>query len=74
MANPASIIYIGNSFFYFNNGMSSMVSGLLSAADPKAALRSSLVTISGSGFDWHDVDSYFRPNAVGRYSFAADIW
>ena len=72
MANPASIIYIGNSFFYFNNGMSSMVSGLLSAADPKAALRSSLVTISGSGFDWHDVDSYFRPNAVGRYSFAAD--
>ena len=72
VANPASIIYIGNSFFYFNNGMSSMVSGLLSAADPKAALRSSLVTISGSGFDWHDVDSYFRPNAVGRYSFAAD--
>jgi hypothetical protein len=27
------------------------------------------VTISGSGSDWHDVGSYFRPNAVGRYSF-----
>jgi hypothetical protein len=72
VANPASIIYIGNSFFYFNNGMSAMVSGLLASADAKATLRSSLVTISGSGFDWHDVDSYFRPNAVGRYSFAAD--
>lgn len=27
------------------------------------------LTISGSGFDWHDVDSYFRPNAVSAYSF-----
>jgi len=23
--------------------------------------------ISGSGFDWHDVDHYFRPNAIGRF-------
>jgi hypothetical protein len=30
------------------------------------------VTISGSGFDWHDVDSYFRPNAVGRYTIDAN--
>ena len=29
------------------------------------------MTISGSGADWHDVASYFRPNAVGRYSFDA---
>ncbi len=31
-----------------------------------------MVTIAGSGFDWHDVNSYFRPNAIGRYSFDAD--
>ena len=68
---PESAIYIGNSFFYFNNGMSGMVSGLLTAADANAKFRSSLVTISGSGFDWHDVGSYFRPNGVGRYSFGA---
>jgi hypothetical protein len=30
------------------------------------------VTISGSGFDWHDVGSYFRPDAIGRYSFDRD--
>ena len=30
------------------------------------------MTISGSGLDWHDVDSYFRPNAIGKYSFVAD--
>jgi hypothetical protein len=27
------------------------------------------VTIGGSGLDWHAVESYFRPNAIGRYSF-----
>jgi hypothetical protein len=29
------------------------------------------VTISGSGLDWHDMASYFRPDGIGRYSFNA---
>jgi hypothetical protein len=69
--HPASAIYIGNSFFYYNNGLSGHVARLLAAADPQYKFRSTLVTIGGSGFDWHDVDSYFRPNAVGSYSFDA---
>ena len=69
MENPASIIYIGNSFFYYNNSLHNHVGQLRKAADSKDRLRSVSVTISGSGFDWHDVDSYFRPNAVGAYSF-----
>ena len=28
--------------------------------------------ISGSGIDWHDMDSYFRPNGIGKYSFVGD--
>ena len=68
---PASAIYIGNSFFFYNNGLSGHVTRLLAAADPQYKFRSTSVTISGSGFDWHDVDSYFRPNAVGSYSFDA---
>lgn len=72
VGTPASVIYIGNSFFYFNNGINSHVSGLLGGMKPARTIRSSLVTISGSGFDWHDVDSYFRPNAIGRYSFNPD--
>jgi hypothetical protein len=28
-----------------------------------------MATIGGSGLDWHDVDSYFRPDAVGSYVF-----
>jgi hypothetical protein len=69
IANPASAIYIGNSFFYYNNSLHSHVGQLLKAADAKSSFRSVSVTISGSGFDWHDVDSYFRPNAVSSYSF-----
>jgi hypothetical protein len=69
--SPKTSIYIGNSFFYYNNSMHGHVAALSRAADPKnkAAYRSTSVTISGSGFDWHDVEGYFRPNAIGRYSF-----
>jgi hypothetical protein len=68
---PKSEMFIGNSFFYYNNGMPGHVSLLEKAADPdhKDSYRATMVTIGGSGFDWHDVESYFRPNAVGSYSF-----
>jgi len=68
---PKTEIFIGNSFFYYNNSMHGHVLGLERAADPahKNDYRATSVTISGSGFDWHDVESYFRPNAVGSYSF-----
>jgi hypothetical protein len=68
---PKSEIFIGNSFFYYNNGMPGHLSQLEKAADPdhKQDYRATMVTIGGSGLDWHDVESYFRPNAVGSYSF-----
>lgn len=68
---PKSAIFIGNSFFYYNNGIQSQVLGLERAADPdnKAAYRAVMVTISGSGLDWHDVASYFRPGGLGAYTF-----
>jgi hypothetical protein len=64
-------IYIGNSFFYYNNSMHSHVLAMQRVADPanKGAYRATSVTISGSGLDWHDVESYFRPKAIGSYSF-----
>lgn len=71
-AAPASVIYIGNSFFYYNNGIHSMVGNMVSEGIKGHKLRSSLVTIGGSGLDWHDVESYFRPNGIGKYSFVAN--
>jgi hypothetical protein len=69
---PTSSIYIGNSFFYFNNGITSHMAQLIAAGMPGFKHRSTMVTISGSGADWHDVASYFRPNALGKYSFDAN--
>jgi hypothetical protein len=68
---PKSEIFIGNSFFYYNNGLPAHVGLLEKAADPdhKQDYHTTMVTIGGSGFDWHDVESYFRPDAIGRYSF-----
>ena len=66
---PESILYIGNSFFYFNNGMGGHVGRLNASAEVAKQLRSTEATISGSSLQWHDVESYFRPNAVGAFSF-----
>jgi hypothetical protein len=68
---PKTALFIGNSFFYYNNGLPGHLSLMEKTADPehKQDYRNTMVTIGGSGFDWHDVESYFRPNAIGNYSF-----
>jgi hypothetical protein len=71
---PKTALYVGNSFFYYNNGMSGIVGKLIAAADPQAkGYRSTSVTISGSGLDWHDMESYFKPGTrMASYSFTPD--
>jgi hypothetical protein len=73
-APPKSMLFVGNSFFYYNNSMHSYVLSLARTADDKNkdAYRYTSVTISGSGFDWHDMEAYFKPNAIGKYSFVGD--
>lgn len=66
---PASAIYIGNSFYYYNNSLHGHVSQMVQAATPPGRIRSVSATISGSGWAWHDVESYFRPNALSSYTF-----
>ncbi len=71
-ADPESAIFIGNSFFYYNNSLHGHVRSIIGAADKKKGFRGVSVTISGSGLDWHNVESYFQPNGIGRYSFVGD--
>jgi hypothetical protein len=70
--DPKSMMWVGNSFFYYNNSMHGHVAGLLRAANGNANFRQASVTIGGSGFGWHDMDSLFRPNAISSYSFVGD--
>ena len=66
-----SMLWVGNSFFYYNNSMHGHVGRLLTAAGQKGN-RSTSATISGSGINWHDMEAHFKPNAVGSYSFVGD--
>jgi hypothetical protein len=71
---PKTVLYVGNSFFYFNDSMHHFVAGLVAAADPanRNHYRSTSITISGAGLNWHDVESYFKPGGVASYSFVGD--
>ena len=66
-----SMLWVGNSFFYYNNSMHGQVGQLLNAAGGKG-YRATSDTIGGSGLNWHDMEAYFKPNAVGSYSFVGD--
>ena len=68
-----SVLWVGNSFFYYNNGINGMMSGLSQAAGTEHRLRNVMMTIGGSGIDWHDLEAYLKPGSkIGYYSFVGD--
>ena len=69
---PESVLWVGNSFFYYNNGLHGHFTRLVASAGPGSRVSGTSVTISGSGLDWHDLESLLRPGGVGRYSFVGD--
>jgi len=66
-----SLLWVGNSFFYYNNSMHGHVGQLLTASGAKG-MRASSATISGSGINWHDVEAHFKPGGMASYSFVGD--
>lgn len=69
-AAPESVLWVGNSFFYYNNSLHGHFRNLVAADGGRT--RGTSVTISGSGLDWHDMGSLLRPDGLGRYSFVGD--
>jgi hypothetical protein len=74
-ASPAtgsaqSILWVGNSFFYYNNSLHGHFGQLANSGSTRT--RSTSVTVSGSGLDWHDLPSLLREGGLGRYSFVGD--
>jgi hypothetical protein len=71
-APPASVMWVGNSFFYYNNSLHNHFGKLVASAGADSRVRGISVTVSGSGLDWHDMASLLRPDGLGRYSFVGD--
>jgi hypothetical protein len=70
--SPESILWVGNSFFYYNNSMHGHFGRLVSSAGGGMQVRGTSMTISGAGLDWHDMASMLRDNGLGKYSFVGD--
>ena len=69
---PLSLLWVGNSFFYYNNSMHGHVGLLLrGSAEGGRGWRQTSATISGSGLNWHDMEAHFKPGGMGSYSFNA---
>jgi hypothetical protein len=69
---PQRVLWVGHSYFYFNNGLPDFVGELLDAADPKNGFEAKMVTISGAPLSWHDLATYLRPGALQGFSIGAD--
>jgi hypothetical protein len=69
-----SMLWVGNSFFYYNNSMHGHLGQLMAGAadNGKRSARNVSATISGSGINWHDLEAYFKPGGVSSYSFVGD--
>ncbi len=70
---PKTFMFVGNSFMYYNNSMHSYFLEMARAGDKDGTgYRATSITMSGSGINWHDVESYFTPGGVASYSFTRD--
>jgi hypothetical protein len=68
---PKAVLWVGNSYFYYNNSMHGHVQRMLADAKVQGT-RANSVTVSGAGIDWHDMASHFKPESgMAKYSFNA---
>ncbi len=65
--SPKQILFVGNSYFYYNNSLHNKVLALAKEADPKNAnqYQYKSVTISGAFLSHHDIASYMKKGAFG---------
>jgi hypothetical protein len=67
---PDGLLWVGNSFFYYNNSMHGHFARMVSAAQGR--VRQTSATLSGAGLDWHDLNALLNNDAMGGYSFVGE--
>jgi hypothetical protein len=68
-----TVLLVGNSYAYSNGGLDGMLGGLYQSAFPERPEMIVLMAlISSAQLSWHDVESYFRPHAIGSWRRTAE--
>lgn len=63
---PATVLMIGNSFMYYNNGADSFAAGI--CRDMGYHIGFTMITIGGGGLNWHPVPCYLHQKAMRSYT------
>jgi hypothetical protein len=69
---PKNLLWVGNSFFFYNSGLSTLVWQLLESAEPDNDFDSRMVAISGAALSRHDLDAYLRLDPAQRFSVSSN--
>lgn len=67
---PATVLMVGNSFMYYNNGADSFAAGIL--RDMGEHVSFTMITIGGGGLNWHPLNCYLHQKAMRSYSARKD--
>ena len=62
-----SVMFIGNSFFYYNNSLHNHLGSLIKNDDSVGPLKRRSITINGSALSWHDVEGYLSNQNIGNF-------
>jgi len=66
-ADLESVMFIGNSFFYYNNSLHNHLGSLIKNDDSVGPLKRRSITINGSALSWHDVEGYLSNQSIGNF-------
>ncbi len=66
--NIKSVMYVGNSFFYYNNSLHNHVSSIVKNHSSNKTLRQRSITINGSSLSWHPINAYLENKNIGSFT------
>ena len=66
--NIKSVMYVGNSFFYYNNSLHNHVSSIVKNHSSDKTLRQRSITINGSSLSWHPINAYLENKNIGSFT------
>ena len=62
-----SLMFVGNSFFYYNNSLHNHLRKIISGDKSVDTISTRSITINGSSLSWHPVDAYLDNKNIGRF-------